>query len=176
MRTGRLSALGRLASGDSADAACGGSATEVPLQAVATTSATATPAPLRLTKADVDSFQRAKAAIGAGISALLGAAQLPAASLRQLWLAGAFGSALDLENARAIGLLPAIPDEHCHFSSHAALNGCERSLVNQDATTQLEQLRRRARLVNLAHYPDFESAFMEHLYLRPRADTEAAPT
>ena len=33
--------------------------------------------------------------------------------------------------------------------------------------TLAERLRRSAKLVNLAHYPDFDDAFIDHLYLLP---------
>lgn len=129
--------------------------------------------PLTLTKADVDSFQRAKAAIGAGIQALLESAQLPVAALRRLWLAGAFGAALDLDNARAVGLIPALADASCHFAGDAALLGCEQILLDPSASVASERLRGRTKRVNLAHYPDFDTAFMSHLYLRPQADAGA---
>ena len=35
------------------------------------------------------------------------------------------------------------------------------------AQAMAERLRRSAKLVNLAHYPDFDDAFIDHLYLRP---------
>nr|WP_280818756.1 ASKHA domain-containing protein [Thiorhodococcus minor] len=158
--------------------AIGGFASAIPARGFQLRDAAMTAPPIRspltLTKADVDSFQRAKAAIGAGIQALLDSAQLPAGSLRQLWIAGAFGAALDLENARSIGLLPALDDARCHFAEGAALLGCEQILLDRAAAAQGKRLRDRIRLINLAQYPAFETAFMAHLYLRPQTESAAA--
>lgn len=164
VRSGRLSALGRFEPGIPGDG--------FPLPADPREQAMATGglAQLRLTKADVDSFQRAKAAIGAGTQALLDSAQLSSGAALQLWLAGAFGAALNLDNARALGLLPELSDRRCHFVSHAALSGCEQAMLDEQRAATIDQMRRRVQLVNLARYADFESAFMDHLYLRPQSN------
>lgn len=63
--------------------------------------------------------------------------------LRRVCVGGAFGRYLDVGSAQAIGLLSSL------------------------AAERLDQLRSRARLINLAHYPDFDQAFLENLYLQP---------
>lgn len=157
LRTGRLTVLGRFADGVPRDG--------FPLPGA---HGPAGQASLVLSKADVDSFQRAKAAIGSGVQAVLEHAGIGAAAIGRVWLAGAFGAALDLDNARALGLLPKLPDDRFGFAGDAALDGCERALLGTDAERRIEMLRGRAQLVNLAQHDGFEVSFMEHLYLRPQ--------
>ena len=60
---------------------------------------------IRLTKKDVDTFQRAKGAIGAGISAMLARAQISTTELSRICVCGVFGQNLNVRNAQRIGLL-----------------------------------------------------------------------
>ena len=122
---------------------------------------------LTLTKGDVDLIQRAKAAIGVGIRALCGDAGVKLKDLRRVCVGGAFGRYLDVGNAQAIGLLPPVPPETVELAGNTALAGCCDVMLSSLAAEQLKALRSRARLVNLAGYPDFDQAFFENLYLQP---------
>jgi uncharacterized 2Fe-2S/4Fe-4S cluster protein (DUF4445 family) len=80
---------------------------------------------------------------------------------------GAFGRYLDVGSAQAIGLLPPVPPEMVELAGNTALAGCCDVMLSSLAAERLDQLRSRARLINLAHYPDFDQAFLENLYLQP---------
>ncbi|HUX63328.1 ASKHA domain-containing protein [Sulfuricella sp.] len=122
---------------------------------------------LTLTKGDVDLIQRAKAAIGVGIRALCGNAGVGLNDLRRVCVGGAFGRYLDVGNAQVIGLLPPVPPETVELAGNTALAGCCDVMLSSLAAERLKALRSRARLVNLARYPDFDQAFFENLYLQP---------
>ncbi len=122
---------------------------------------------LTLTKGDVDLLQRAKAAIGVGIRALCGHAGVELKDLQRVCVGGAFGRYLDVGSAQAIGLLPPVPPETVELAGNTALAGCCDIMLSSLAAERLKELRSRARLVNLARYPDFEQAFFENLYLQP---------
>jgi len=122
---------------------------------------------LTLTKGDVDLLQRAKAAVGVGILALCGEAGVKLQELRRVCVGGAFGRYLDVVSAQKIGLLPPLPVETVELAGNTALAGCCDVMLSSLAAQRLERLRSRARLVNLAHYPDFDRAFLENLYLQP---------
>jgi uncharacterized 2Fe-2S/4Fe-4S cluster protein (DUF4445 family) len=121
---------------------------------------------IRLTKADVDTFQRAKAALGAGISTLLARAQLSAAKLSRICVCGAFGRNLNVRNAQRIGLLPDAPPGRVELCGNTALAGCERLLLSPTRTEVLASLRKRTAIVNLSQSFDFEALFLENLYLQ----------
>jgi uncharacterized 2Fe-2S/4Fe-4S cluster protein (DUF4445 family) len=121
-----------------------------------------------LTKRDVDIFQRAKAAIGAGIDALLSQARLRAAELQRVCVAGVFGRNLQIGNAQRVGLLPEIPPERVELCGNTALAGCEWLLLSPAKTVELDGLRKRIAMVSLSQIPDFDRRFLENLYLQPR--------
>jgi uncharacterized 2Fe-2S/4Fe-4S cluster protein (DUF4445 family) len=121
-----------------------------------------------LRKRDVDAFQRAKAAIGAAVSALCMAAGVELDALQRIWIAGAFGRYLDIASAQAVGLVPMVRRERILLAGNTALSGCADLLLSSAARQRLSRLRRRAGgVLNLAHEPEFEHMFMNHLYLRP---------
>jgi uncharacterized 2Fe-2S/4Fe-4S cluster protein (DUF4445 family) len=122
---------------------------------------------VRLDVKGVDMFQRAKAAIGAGICALLARARMGVEQLQRVCVCGAFGQYLDVANAQAIGLLPATPPQRVQLCGNAALGGCELLLLSPRKQADLAILRRDAMIVNLAQAPDFDSLFLECLYLQP---------
>lgn len=126
---------------------------------------------LTLTKGDVDLIQRAKAAIGVGIRALCDDAGVKLKDLRRVCVGGAFGRYLDVGSAQEIGLLPPVPPEMVELAGNTALAGCCDVMLSSLAAERLKELRSRARLVNLANYPDFDQTFFENLYLQPLRET-----
>jgi uncharacterized 2Fe-2S/4Fe-4S cluster protein (DUF4445 family) len=122
---------------------------------------------IRLTKRDVDTFQRAKAAIGAGISTMLVRAGMSATELRRICVCGVFGQNLNVGNAQRIGLLPDCPPERVELCGNTALAGCERLLLSPGRTAEMVSLRQRSAIINLCQTSDFDALFLENLYLRP---------
>ncbi len=122
-----------------------------------------------LNKKDVDTFQRAKAAIGVAVKVLLTKAGMGYNELKRICIGGIFGQYLDIANAMEIGLLPSIPGI-VETSGNTALAGCEAALILSDRKERLQEVMRRAVIINLSDCADFESLFLEHLYLMPISD------
>jgi uncharacterized 2Fe-2S/4Fe-4S cluster protein (DUF4445 family) len=120
-----------------------------------------------LTKRDVDVFQRAKAAIGAGIQVLLMQAAMGFKDLRRIYVGGLFGRFLDIANAQQIGLLPVIPPERVELCGNTALAGCAEVLQSPAAVQYLKNLRDQTKIINLSRWPDFDDLFLTNLYLQP---------
>ena len=127
---------------------------------------------LVLRRRDVDAFQRAKAAIGAGTQCLLEEAGVPQSALERVYVCGAFGRFLDVANAQQVGLLPGtLSPDRFGLCGNAALAGCELLLFAPEGGAAVERLRTRARLLNLAQVPAFDDRFVENLYLEPAGET-----
>jgi uncharacterized 2Fe-2S/4Fe-4S cluster protein (DUF4445 family) len=122
---------------------------------------------LTLMNRDLDAFQRAKAAIGAGAKCLMGMTGMGLHELNRVCVCGAFGRFLHVSNAQAIGLLPEFPMEKVELCGDSALTGCERLLFSRGRADTLGELKRKARTINLAQWPEFEDLFVENLQLRP---------
>jgi len=118
-------------------------------------------------KKDIDAFQRAKAAIGAGVKFLMDGARLQPGDLGRVCVCGVFGRYLNLRNAQKIGLLPSLPSERIELWGNAALAGCEALLLSSEMRDHVSLLRKKCRLVNLSQAPEFEDLFLENLYLQP---------
>lgn len=118
-----------------------------------------------LKKSDIDVFQRAKAATGAGIAGLLQAATASISEITRLCIAGAFGQFLTIPQAQAIGLLPDCAPEKIELCGNTALLGCEQ-LLGCDVETQLEDLRQSIHIVNMAQLDGYEELFIDNLYLQ----------
>jgi uncharacterized 2Fe-2S/4Fe-4S cluster protein (DUF4445 family) len=151
---GRLTAVGRFDDGS-------------PYQALALDPEGQT---LRLYKTDVDAIQRAKAAIGAGIQALLATADLRLNDMQRVCVAGTFGASLNVRSAQAIGLLPCAAPERIEFHGNAALAGCEEALRCAAARTELQRLSAQTQVLSLAELAGFDDLFLDHLYLQPLSD------
>jgi uncharacterized 2Fe-2S/4Fe-4S cluster protein (DUF4445 family) len=123
---------------------------------------------LRLSSGDVDLFQRAKAAIGVGVTTLLSRSELDMQELNRVYISGAFGHQLNIDNAQSIGLLPDISPEKFQLCGNTALAGCEQWLLRPEKRTELVYLRQNATIINLSNLPDFETLFLENLYLQPQ--------
>ena len=120
-----------------------------------------------LYKRDIDVFQRAKAAIAAGVQLLARRADAACQDLRRIVTTGLFGRSLDVANAQAIGLLPAIAPERVQTYDNLALAGCEMVLTSCEGARAVEAVRGRARLLNLGQCAEFEDLFVQSLFLAP---------
>jgi len=127
-------------------------------------------ASLVLSHHDIDMFQRAKAGIGAGIETLLKTAQAKPSELNRVCVCGVFGRNLNVDNARAIGLLPHVAQERVELCGNTALAGCERLLTSPQEAGAMERLRENASIINLSNDSYFESRFLENLFLCPMKD------
>lgn len=111
-----------------------------------------------LTQADVRQVQLAKGAVAAGFDLLLRRLGLRAQDLGRVWLAGAFGNAIDRASAHAVGLLP-LPPERVTPAGNTALLGARLALSHDDHA--YAALRARCTHVALKQDEAFEDAYLE---------------
>lgn len=117
--------------------------------------------------ADVDAFQRAKAATGAAMAVLLAAAGMSWKDVRRMCICGAFGRTLDIGHAQMTGLLPPIDATCIELYADATLAGCERMLLAENAQACATGLLERIRAINLSLIVDYDETYIDHLRLRP---------
>jgi len=81
--------------------------------------------------------------------------------IEEVILAGAFGSFINPESARRIGLIPvAIPSRAV---GNASLFGAKRALLSRSFRDKTERLAHRSRYIELSARPDFQDYFFESL-------------
>ena len=118
---------------------------------------------VRLLPADIRAVQLAKAAIAAGIALLLHHAQIDVDAVSCLYVAGGFGSHLDLQSAAAIGLLPQALVPRAVVLGNAALAGASELLLNQTLLADTQAIVRRSQHVPLAGDPLFNDTYIENM-------------
>ncbi|MBE5809597.1 MAG: DUF4445 domain-containing protein [Clostridiales bacterium] len=114
-----------------------------------------------LTQADIRAVQLAKAATYAGIMTLLSAADCTAEEVKTLYIAGGFGSHLNLRSAVRIGL---IPEEHANrvqVIGNAALDGAAMLLLDVDKRETIMDLRKSSVHVRLDGNSEFANCYVD---------------
>lgn len=105
----------------------------------------------------------AKAAIATGIEILLQQCGIRSEVVDTLYLAGGFGSHLDLRNAAAIGLLPSALVSRTQVIGNAALTGAGMLLLNKELLDNVQAIARSAQHINLALHPSFNELYVENM-------------
>jgi len=114
-----------------------------------------------LTQDDIHAFLMAKAAIRAGISAVLGCAGAKSKDIQYILAAGAFGSHLNIQNAIRIGLFPEAGT--VKFLGNAALDGAGMVLLDQKKKEEIKRFREKLVYVNLAEDPVFREEYIRQM-------------
>ncbi|MBQ4641065.1 MAG: DUF4445 domain-containing protein [Oscillospiraceae bacterium] len=113
---------------------------------------------------DVRAVQLAKAAIAAGIQTLLETAGISASDVEQVFIAGGFGSHLDVENAAYIGLIPTEFLSRVSVIGNAALSGAIAILLDESRKETVRQIARSSSHINLGGNPRFNEHYMEQMF------------
>ena len=114
-----------------------------------------------LTQSDVRAVQLAKAATFAGITSLLSAAHCDPSDVQTLYIAGGFGSHLNLRSAVRIGLIPAELADRVRVIGNAALDGAAMLLMDTEKRNCLAALRAKTIHVRLDGNPDFAARYVD---------------
>ncbi len=113
---------------------------------------------------DVRAVQLAKAAIAAGIQTLLETAGVSRQDVKRVYIAGGFGSHLDVDNAAAIGLIPKDFVPKVSVMGNAALSGAVAILLNREHRETIRDIAKRSSHVNLGGNPKFNEHYMEQMF------------
>jgi uncharacterized 2Fe-2S/4Fe-4S cluster protein (DUF4445 family) len=118
---------------------------------------------LALSQKDVREMQLAIAAIKSGIKLILKEHDLKVSDLDGIFLAGAFGNYLNIQNSMKIGLLPEIDRRKVIFIGNSSLAGARAILLSQAARKKVESLVKKIRHFPLAANPLFQEYFIQAL-------------
>lgn len=121
-----------------------------------------------LTQNDIRQVQLAKAALRTGLDVVLCALGLTPEKVERVLIGGAFGSYLDAEDARALGLLPVGFGGKVEHVGNTSLLGARLLAVRPALIELLEKRCRSIEILNLARWPGFSDLFLENLSLSPR--------
>ncbi len=114
-----------------------------------------------LTQKDIRNVQLAKAAVCAGILTVLAASGTLVEEVDEFYIAGGFGSHLDVRSAAAIGLFPKELLPKAKVIGNAALHGAEMILLSEEKKEESRRIAAISRHVDLGGDPVFNEQFIE---------------
>ncbi len=123
-----------------------------------------------ITQKDISEIQLAKAAIHAGVQTILEKTGTPLEQVSSIYLAGAFGSHLNVGSALTIGLLPQLPEARFIQAGNAASVGAFLALLSKKMRNRASRIARDARSIELAGDPTFSSLFAQALRFTTEED------
>ncbi len=148
LRTGRINALGRF--------------TDHASEYVVTSEPRVT-----FSEEDINQLSQAKAATFAGQKILMKQFGVQAQDIHVFYLAGGFANYINAGSARAIGLLPGIPDERIAKIGNAAIDGAREVLLSRRRRALLEEVVKKVQHVELEQDPEFFDLFVDGCMFAP---------
>ncbi len=130
---------------------------------------------LALSQSEIENLIRSKAAVYAGLSTLLSKLHLQPEAIRRLYLAGAFGSHLDIRRAITIGLLPDLPTEQVEYVGNTSLAGAHLCVLSREARAKVREIAAAMTYVELSVEPGFMEEYVASMFL-PHTATERFPS
>jgi uncharacterized 2Fe-2S/4Fe-4S cluster protein (DUF4445 family) len=128
-----------------------------------------------ITEADIENVITAKAAIYAAMKIILKRLDLKFYHIYHFYIAGAFGSHLNIENVINIGLIPNIPQNRIHFVGNTSIRGAKIAACYKDAFYKLTEIRKNTTYYDLLGAKDYVEEFKKAMFL-PHTDVESFTT
>lgn len=123
-------------------------------------------ASVKVIQKDIREVQMAKGAIYAGIMALLEERHLTPDQLDRVYLAGAFGNNINIQNAIKIGLLPEISLEKFKLIGNGSLEGGALFLLSKVSKEEVISISEQIQHLELAYSDSFRELFIQSMNLK----------
>ncbi len=130
---------------------------------------------ITVTEADLDNLKRAKAAIYSGLATLLRHMDMTAADVKKIYLAGGFGTALNIESAVQIGLAPDVERSKFVFMGNTSLVGARLRLLHRELLRETEAVAANTTYFELSTDPQYMDEYMAALFF-PHTDVTCFPS
>jgi uncharacterized 2Fe-2S/4Fe-4S cluster protein (DUF4445 family) len=124
-----------------------------------------------ISESDIENVITAKAAIFAAMKILLGRLDLTFNDIQRFYIAGAFGSYINIEHAIAIGLIPDIERSRFEFVGNASIKGAKIVAFYKEALYKIEKIREDTTYYDLMGANDYVEEFQKAMFL-PHTDIE----
>ncbi|MFX1515459.1 MAG: ASKHA domain-containing protein [Promethearchaeota archaeon] len=117
-----------------------------------------------LTRSDVEAIQKAKAATLAAIRSLTDHLNIEVENIDSVHIAGVFGSKLNIDSAKVIGLLPPLPNDRFIIQGNTAEKGGRAFLLSMEARGEASTIATAVKRLELTQFSKFQSFFTEELF------------
>jgi uncharacterized 2Fe-2S/4Fe-4S cluster protein (DUF4445 family) len=123
---------------------------------------------IKVIPSDIRAIQLAKAACYSGAKLLMD--RMAVEKVDRIYLAGAFGSYIDVKYAMTLGMIPDCELSHVSSVGNAAGTGARIALLNRAARNEIESVIRRVEKVETAIAPKFQEYFVAAMNLPNAVD------
>jgi uncharacterized 2Fe-2S/4Fe-4S cluster protein (DUF4445 family) len=128
-----------------------------------------------ISEADIENIKRAKAAIYSAASALIRHMGFDFKDLKKIFIAGGFGTSIDIEKAITIGLLPGLNKSRFVFVGNSSLAGARQILLSEEAMEKAEKIAKKITYLELSVEPSYMDEYMAALFF-PHTDLNRFPS
>jgi uncharacterized 2Fe-2S/4Fe-4S cluster protein (DUF4445 family) len=130
---------------------------------------------ISISEEEIGNLIKSKGAVFAAIKSLVDYVGLSFDQLETIYVAGGFGSSLNIPKAIAIGLIPDIDVNRIQFIGNSSLTGARMALTSISAFENYLKITRRMTNVELSNYAPFMNEFIAALFL-PHTDAKLFPS
>ena len=128
-----------------------------------------------ITEEDIENLKRSKGAIYSAISILFRKLGIEIKDLKRFFIAGGFGTCLNIENAITIGLLPDLKRDRFNFVGNTSIVGAHQILLSYEAMKKAEDIAKKITYLELSVEPQYMDEYMSSLFF-PHTDVSRFPS
>ncbi|MCD6295953.1 MAG: DUF4445 domain-containing protein [Deltaproteobacteria bacterium] len=130
---------------------------------------------LTISESDIDNLIRSKGAVFAAIKSLMDYVGLKFEDIETFFVAGGFGSYLDIPKAIGIGLLPDIDTKRIQFIGNSSLMGARLALLSGHAFERTIHIANSMTNIEMSTYQPFMDEYVAAMFL-PHTDRRLFPS
>ena len=130
---------------------------------------------IAVTEVDIENIKRAKAAIYSATAALVKYMALDFSKIKKIFIAGGFGTSIDVDNAISIGLLPDLDRSKFVFVGNSSLAGARAILLSYEAMKKTNEIAKKITYFELSVEPGYMDEYMAALFF-PHTDLSKFPS
>lgn len=133
---------------------------DVPKFVVAWKSETETKKDITITEKDINEFLLAKGSLRAGWTILAEKYGIDPSQIAKIYLAGSFGTHVDLDHAISLGLIPEIDRENILLAGETAVGGAKIALKSVHERAKLDRILKNVQYVELSVEKSFNKEYL----------------
>jgi len=126
-------------------------------------------------ESDIDNIKRSKGAIFSAVATLVKKVDLNFDDIEKIYIAGGFGTYLDISDAISIGLLPDVERKKFKYVGNSSLIGSRSILLSYDAMKDAEDVARKMTYIELSRDNFYMDEYVSSLFF-PHTNLEKFPS
>jgi len=126
-------------------------------------------------ESDIENIKRSKGAIYSAASILIRKFGLSFKDVEKIFIAGGFGTFLNMDNAISIGLLPDLKRSKFKFVGNSSLIGAREILLSYDTMKEAGEIARKMTYIDLSKDPAYMDEYVSALFF-PHTDLGRFPS